>query len=660
MAKASVIMPPMQIPLKSTPILRSLTLLVVCAGIAACSQAPVSRAPVKQSRPAPVVQPLTSVRLPEATATALSQPAATSPWDNIARAQQATGNDRYTLMLDAIEGFLDLNQSATARTLLEQLEAVQLPPDLYILKQILLARSHFIAENYTLVERILNPLTATQGLDRDNAAAILLLRARSLAATGNPAAALRILLAREPLLDDAKLVEENQQILWRMLALLGTPALESLRIDATHPVLAQWADLALISQRSGWNPHTLRVQLEQWGQLHPAHPAASGLIPSTLEQLGNSISEFRKVALLLPITSGFGNAAQAVYDGFVMMNQADSNPLRPQIAVYDTGENPELIGFYYEAAIREGAELVVGPLGKLAVDALVAGTELTVPTLLLGNSGLEVGGRRNVFQFDLSPEDEAREVAKKAFAEGHRVGAILYPESDWGIRQKEAFSEQWLGLGGEIAENTVFVADRQDNSQAIKLMFNIDESEARHRRLQSLSPERLNFLARNRQDLDFIFMIARSRHGRLLKPQINFHTGAGVPVYAISQIYSGRSDTVEDLDLDDIVFGDMPWLLLDTGVNRYVREHLPDGNSYRDQPLDRLFALGIDAYQLLFRLEKMKTNPLLSFQGATGKLSLAADGSILRQLEWAKFREGVATPIAWDAIPASESDGVTE
>src|SRR5690606_41324184 len=39
-------------------------------------------------------------------------------------------------------------------------------------------------------------------------------------------------------------------------------------------ILAQWADLALVSQRYGWNYHELRLQLENWRQVNPSHPAS--------------------------------------------------------------------------------------------------------------------------------------------------------------------------------------------------------------------------------------------------------------------------------------------------------------------------------------------------------------------------------------------------
>ncbi len=619
--------------------------------LTACGITPPPRPPA--SGPVTVEDARTPPTTGSATATPLEQDlAATSPWDYIALARQSSGAERQQHLLDAIAGFLDLGQSATARTLIEQLRTEPLPQDFQARTQILLARSYFLERQYDRVESTLQPLAGAAGLDADLAAQTMLLRARAMAALGRPEPALRLLTAREPLLTDPASVADNQDTIWRMLALLDAGQLNELRTDAARQTLAQWADLALISQRFGWNPHELRQQLERWRSLNPSHPASRVLVPETLSRLGTNLTQYRKVALLLPLTSGFGAAAQAVYDGFSMMYEADSNPRKPQVTLYDTGENADLVGFYYQAAVRDGAELVLGPLGKVGVDALVAGTELTVPTLMLGNTDTTLGGRLNVFQFGLSPEDEARQVARRAFDEGHRVAAVLYPETDWGIRQHEAFTERWQALGGTVAESSVYQAEGQDHSQTIKLMLNLDESETRHRELQRVAGLDLEFVPRHREDLDFIFMIARSSQGRLLKPQINFHKGQDLPVYAISQVYGGGGDAVKDIDLDGVTFGDMPWLLQDGGVIGAIREELPQGNKYRDEALDRLFALGIDTYQLLFRLEAMKTNPQLEFRGTTGVLSLAPDGTIARRLDWARFVEGRAEPVGWDAALA--------
>jgi len=74
--------------------------------------------------------------------------------------------------------------------------------------------------------------------------------------------------------------------------------------------------------------------------------------------------------------------------------------------------------------VDEGAELIIGPLGREQVSQLSALEQLPVPTLAVNYSeDSEPAG--NLYQFGLSAEDEARQVAQRAWVEGHRTAMIL-------------------------------------------------------------------------------------------------------------------------------------------------------------------------------------------------------------------------------------------
>ena len=66
---------------------------------------------------------------------------------------------------------------------------------------------------------------------------------------------------------------------------------------------------------------------------------------------------------------------------------------------------------------------------------------------------------------------------------------------------------------------------------------------------------------------------------------------------------------------------------------------------HRHTPLDRLFALGIDAYALVYRTTGLRSNPDLSHHGATGVIRIDRSGRILRDISWARFKEGHVTEL---------------
>jgi hypothetical protein len=169
----------------------------------------------------------------------------------------------------------------------------------------------------------------------------------------------------------------------------------------------------------------------------------------------------------------------------------------------------------------------------------------------------------------------------------------------------------------------------------------IDQSEARRQALEARLHTRLKFEPRPRADIDAIFLAADPRHGRLIKPQLNYHRAHDVPVYATSHIFAGKGDAARDVDLDGIMFGDMPWMLVGDGRVQTLRASLQAGWPYAHSPLDRLYALGMDAYAVIPQLNRISAQNAVRYEGVTSGLSVEMDGRLHRQLLWARFKQGL-------------------
>jgi outer membrane PBP1 activator LpoA protein len=106
-------------------------------------------------------------------------------------------------------------------------------------------------------------------------------------------------------------------------------------------------------------------------------------------------------------------------------------------------------------------------------------------------------------------------------------------------------------------------------------------------------------------------------------------------------IYAGTPNPVQDAELGSFNFCDMPWLFdsyfsgpLSQSALQNSLQGMPDSSS-------RLVALGIDAYNLLGRLDQLASTP---YNGATGHLSIGQDNRITRKLVCAQFKGGVPQP----------------
>ena len=201
------------------------------------------------------------------------------------------------------------------------------------------------------------------------------------------------------------------------------------------------------------------------------------------------------------------------------------------------------------------------------------------------------------YQFALSPEDEAREVARRISAQGLKRGIAFAPDGDWGNRVVTAFNEELRAGGGELIAQTSLPAGRADFSPAITQVLHISDSHARHKRLESVLGTQLQFEPRRRADIEFVFLASQASTARLLRPQLRFHYAGDIPTFATSDAFD-PSPTAND-DMEGLIFNDMPWMLGDGALTAEVRDAARDAWPTGGPRRGRLFAFGFDAFNLM-------------------------------------------------------------
>jgi outer membrane PBP1 activator LpoA protein len=259
-------------------------------------------------------------------------------------------------------------------------------------------------------------------------------------------------------------------------------------------------------------------------------------------------------------------------------------------------------------------------------------------------AGAEPGAPTDgLFQFALSPEEEAQQVAEHAWFGGHGQAAVIAPQGEWGERVSGAFIEAWESLGGEVVASTAYQGQAVDLSAPVAALLNVDASKQRFASLRRIVGSGLMSEARRRQDVDMVFMAGFPRHARQLRPQFKFHHAADLPVFSTSHVFTGVVDEGADRDIDGVNFGDMPWAIgggEQTALRRRVEALWPETMaSYL-----RLYAFGADAYALVSRIGRLRAQPSAGYQGATGRLSVGTDNRVRRRLTWARFQDGRPVP----------------
>ena len=552
-------------------------------------------------------------------------------------AETAEGPQRSRLWLRAATARVRAGQLDQAEADLSRLDPPGLAPRERMQMQLLQAEAALLRRQ---PDRALARLAVPEGPETagDLMEAYHRLRAQAYTRLDRPVAAARERVLRSAYLKDPIARRNNQEAIWNDLSLVDPAALEQ-HMGTARDTLDGWLALARLARALPRDPGAAGVRLDQWRQAYPGHPAAPRFSERLRERARELGVQPARIALLLPLSDRFQAAGQAIHDGFLAAYYGD--PQRSsQVRVYDTGADPAAVDAAYDRALAEGAEFVIGPLRKAAVRKLAERERLAVPTLAL-NDATTGPVPDNLFQFGLSPESEARQVAERAWRDGGRNALVYLPDGDWGQRLEEAFSGRWRELGGRVGTVQHYDPSVNDFSGSIKHMLNLDQSELRRRRLARALGFAPHFEPRRRQDADLIFLGAFARQARLIRPQLRFHRAADLPVYATSHVFSGQPDAAQDQDMDGIRFVAMPWSVDGPTPQQAVRRAALPHLQHHQERWQRLAALGFDAYGLTTRLRALARYPDEHYRGETGLLRVGAQHRVHRVLAWARFRDGL-------------------
>jgi|WetSurMetagenome_2_1015567.scaffolds.fasta_scaffold05393_5 uncharacterized protein len=538
--------------------------------------------------------------------------------------------------ITAVEYYIRANLINPAKIQLRQIQTIQ--PS--IQSRIYLAQAQVaLSENQTAqAANLLNRINS-KALQNSQLINYHHLRATIFELQGQNIQALYERLMLDPILNNDSAQRLNHENIWQVLTQLSPTQLKQMPLPAP-PNLLGWTGLAQLAKNL--QASDFQIRLADWKLRYPHHPAHKTLIArlnenapiaaptlsgaplptNTQQNQIDSVQDY--LALLLPMTGQFRDAAEAVRDGFMAAANADERNNKPQIKVHDISS--ENVANLYQQAQQSGAQAIVGPLGRNASIALYSAFQrgFPVPTLMLYEPEELINKTPppNLWQFSLTPEDEARYAAEKAWNDGHRNAAIVHLEGAWGDRIAKAFAERWSNLGGTIVSTISF------NKKNVK------------QQLKSL-PE----------SVQCILLGSFAQEARLVLPFLKYMKKNNVSLYATSHVYDAEPQISLDRDLESIIFPDMPWVLL--------KGNYPENNQYNQDPIQlytslqqqssermsgankRLFAFGIDAYRIISQISQLNNQKI---SGTTGLLSVDQYNHLHREMLWAKFVNGLAKP----------------
>lgn len=549
--------------------------------------------------------------------------------------------------------FQDQGNHEAARTLLQSRQLAQPASGLGNQKLLLAMASATALRDESWANAIAGELAPSTFIDYPadliTRAANLQTDTYSLAGEPIPAAMTLILLAQTDNTADAQQIHNR---IWSMLEQVSESDLSSASAEAIGYEAQGWLELASLVRTPGAGIDEQGRIIRNWQNNWPGHPAAQ-VLPAELRLIA-TLAESRpeKIALALPLEGPLATAGKAIRDGFLAAYYLDDSADRGEtdIRIFNTAGTA--FADLYKQLSEQDIDLIVGPLEKEALAGLGSMNTLPVPALGLNYLPADTRPTDGLYQFGLSAEDEARQIADRLAAEQLRQVLVLIPGGEWGDRVEAALLKRMASNEGVALDIERFY--REDNLRAVTAdLLGITVSRDRAIQVERTIGMDVEFEPRRRQDADAIVMVAEPTVARQFKPLFAFYFGGDLPVYSPSIIYEGTPAPSRDRDLNGVIFTDIPWVLGDGNELRTRATENLSGT--RGQP-GRLFAMGADAWHLSKRLPLLRQVESASISGQTGILTMTAEGSIHREQLWAQFRNGVPELIPDPVTEESEPD----
>ncbi len=318
------------------------------------------------------------------------------------------------------------------------------------------------------------------------------------------------------------------------------------------------------------------------------------------------------IALLLPQSGRMAKAAESIRDGFLaayyqdLATAADS----PSLRFYDS-DSADVVALVQQAR-ADGAGMVIGPLDRERLEALIKAGPQGIPVLALNSVE---AGVENLYQFALAPEDETLRLIEWMSEDKIRQPLLLAAADEGSQRQLRIFQTLWLTLQGSTPK--VLTLDPTRKGGIVAEIKELSRSSTRYDALFLASPA----LARQ------------------VQPALTYYHNR-LPLYSLSSAWDPTADASGQKDLDGLHFCDLPWMLEPA---RAEQNALYESFGRPVSGYDRLYAFGADAWTLTRQWQALSDGEAIFLR--SGRVRADSTRHLRRTPSCAEVRNGTATPL---------------
>ncbi len=460
---------------------------------------------------------------------------------------------------------------------------------------------------------------------------------RTFAAAGNWRAQM---LAQNHLIALTEGEQRNQalQDMWQLLTTMSPAVrrdlLQSMRYS--QPEVQAWLRFVSIATEFPAGSAQWRQQLAAWQQQYPQHAANALLHKMQQQSYGQPATH---MALLLPLSGPYAAQGAAIQRGIMAAYYAQQQrqpTAALRISVYDTHQLTAVGA--YQAAIRAGADQVVGPLLKQNCRALLQAVKPTVPVLALNNIAAR---QANVYQYSLAPNGMVDAIAGRLAQQGHWQVLLLNSSRQKYQALSTRFARLWQQMGGVIVNDKTQVPVAHMAKEVADILH-VSHAKQRWRRLQKTLRTKIRFTSARRHDVDAIVILGGRTFAQRVVPLLKYNFAGQLPIIGVPAVYNEQHQIGGYQDLNHLQLLALPWYFpaktatVSAGIQYQLEQAWPSAV----KRYGRFYAMGVDAYRLSRQLPMLSAWSRVSLYGLTGRLSLNHHREVVRQAVWGKIKHG--------------------
>ena len=316
------------------------------------------------------------------------------------------------------------------------------------------------------------------------------------------------------------------------------------------------------------------------------------------------------IALILPTSSQtLGRVAETVRQGFAAAAEA-AGAESPSIAVTAIDNEGAPLIESCRNSQAAGALLIVGGITRDGATALANSNCARAPVLVLNELPTGVPLPANVFSVSLSLENEARQAALLAVAEGRHTAVVIHSASPLAKRVQEAFEREWTRAAGDIRGRLLFGGPIEDAPVVRERLAGVDA--------------------------DMVFLALDAPEARAVRPYVS----GMLPVYATSLSVNPRAEAIVNVDLQGVRYVEMPWFIQPDHPAVMIYPQPKAGLSVESE---RLYAFGIDVFRIAMLL--VKGDRKAPLDGVTARITLEESHHFARHMSPAEVDGGRVIPL---------------